>query len=196
MAGLKEPPAGLHAGSSRLRETSERAPRALVWDALNTSTVIVALALRAHGWSVDILANPQTRSCMVTTALGTIIPIASNADPAVDKVLADHPIDAVFRHADAHIPMMLERWKELPSQLVRHLPPRESLAIALSKDRSRAMVDALGLPVLPTIRCTSPAEVQQAVRDVAGRGHDAIVKGEGGSSGNLVRVVRRDEALR
>jgi len=169
--------------------------RALLWDALNTSSVIVARALAARGWAVDILTNLRSPSRVADPSAGALIPIDDGGDVTVEQVLADHPVDALFLHGDAHVRFMRERWDRLPARVTRHLPPPDALDVALSKDRSRAFADGLGLPVLPTVRCTTPAEVDHAARELAGRHGEAVVKGEGGSSGNLVMVRRRDQNL-
>lgn len=171
------------------------APRALVWDARNTSSVIVARALQRRGWIVDALFDSHSPWGATEGFSGSITRVGPGTTFAVEQVLAEHPLDALFLHGDDHVRFLLARWDRLPAKVLRHLPPRDSLEVALSKNRSLVLAGAAGLPVLETFRTTTPLEVRRAVRDLAGRDGEAIVKGDGGSAGNLVRVLRRDEEV-
>ena len=169
--------------------------RALVWGANNTSSIIVARALRSRGWVVDALVDSRSPWCTADVFDGAVLRVDVAANFPIESILADHPLDALFLHSDEQVRFMLDRWQRLPKSVLRHLPPPASLAVALSKSRSLALAATLGLPVLDTVLCTTPDEARHAVNELAGRHNEAIVKGDGGSCGLLVKVLRRGQTL-
>jgi hypothetical protein len=112
----------------------------------------------------------------------------------IERVLWEHPVDALFLLGDAHLHWFLARWERLPPHIRRHLPERDALETALSKHRSMQLAAALDVPVLETERCTSPEAVQASSRRLAPRGR-VVVKGESGSGGETIRGLRTGQAL-
>ena len=163
--------------------------RALVWDAKNTSSVLVARALRARGWAVDWI-GPATSPWGLAGAFdGERIATTNYADEILERVLWEHPLDALFLHGDDQVRWLLARWARLPPSIRRHLPEAAAFETALSKERSMQLARSLGVPVLESERCTSPANVAAASLRLA-PGGEVVVKGEGGSAGSAVRACR------
>lgn len=165
---------------------SERTPtssgRGLVWDSKNTSSVLVARALRARGWAVDWIGAADS-PCRESDAFdGKRFVVSGFEDPALESILWDHPADALFLHGDDQVRWLLERWTRLPPSLRRHLPEREAQEIALSKGRSMQVAKDLGVPVLETAACRSPSEVALASQRLA-PGGQVVMKGEGACGG-------------
>lgn len=165
--------------------------RALVWDTWNTASVIAARSLVRQGFTVDALLPRGVPWLHHRAFDGERHVIDSADDPQVEQRVFTHPLDAVFFHGDAQMRWLLERWDRLPGRLRRHLPPREALRVALSKQRSLEVAGALGLPLLPTRTCGSEAALEAALA-LEPRGAQVVVKGETGSAGRTVRAVRAD----
>ena len=91
---------------------------------------------------------------------------------------------SVVKHHDS----LRAAWPRLPAAVRRDLGQRDSLEIALSKDRSMEHARRAGVPSLPTLRCSHREEVAEAGRVLAGT-DGVVVKGEGGSAGSSVLAV-------
>lgn len=163
-----------------------RQRRALVWDSKNTSSVLIARALRARGWAVDWIGSPASiwRESDAFDGTRNIL----DAVP-LERVLAEHPLDALFLHGDDQIRRLLDSWKSLPPHVRRHLSDPDALETALSKHASMDLARRLNVPVLPTAGCYTPEEARAASIELA-PGGQVVLKGEGGSAGSTVRAMR------
>lgn len=186
-----EPPRTLEQPPLRSSPRSWRR-RALLWDSWNTSSFLVAHSLIRRGWVMDALIHPESPWRGEPVFNGERYWVSNEAE--VEEILFSHPLDALFLHGDDQVRWLLSRWADLPAAVRRHLSPRESLEIALSKNRSMLLARDLGIPVLATRQCHSPAEVRQAADELA-NGGEVVVKGEGGSAGSAVRALRRGALL-
>lgn len=164
-----------------------------MWDVWNTSSALVAERLVGQGWTVDALLPggvPWSESALFN---GERLALSAGDDQRIERTLFSHPMDAVFLLGDDQMGWLLPRWHRLPQRVLRHLPPRESVAIALSKRRSLDVAREAGIPVLPTLTCSSEDELRQALREFP-RTQELVVKGEHGSAGRTVRATRADPA--
>jgi hypothetical protein len=168
--------------------------RALVWDSLNTSSLLVAHGLRARGWVVDSLEPPNSpwHGASAFNGARTLVSLAQ--EEILERALFAHPLDGLFLHGDHQIRWLVARWERLPAEVRRHLPAKGSLEIALSKRRAMELAAGLGVPALPTRRCASPEEVAAALAEVP-RGGELVLKGEGGSAGSAVRALAPGQRL-
>src|SRR5579859_713913 len=165
--------------------------RALIWDCATTSSVIVARSFRAAGWSVDRL-GPAVSPAVGSEAFQE--EWIAKGDEDSERCLASHPLDALVLHGDDQVRWLLARWSRLDRIVGRHLPDRQALEIALSKDRCMEFARRLAIPVLPTERVSSPAEAERAAAHLAPEG-DAVLKADGGAAGSTVRGHRVGRAI-
>jgi len=168
------------------------APRALLWDGRNSSSVLVARSFVQQGWAVDWLGareSPWSRMSLWSTRTY----INDEGDPVLDHVFHGHPLDALMLHGDNQVRWVLRHWNTLPENLRRHLPPAESLEIGLSKQRSMQRARDLGVPVLETIVCASRADVAAAAARLGTRG-EIVLKGEGSAGGAAVLALPAGKA--
>lgn len=182
---------GLLASSPKRGNTSVR--RALVWAARNSSPGLVARSLRRRGWQVDWLGTREVLDAVMPSDEDAIV-LRGPDDLALDRALRELPLDAFLLHGDDQVRALYERRHGLSETVLRHLPPLGSVDVALSKERSAQLAGQLGVPVPRTVRCTDPRDLQAARREVAGDG-PAIVKGDGGSAGSRVRLLRPRQML-
>lgn len=171
--------------------TRTRLRRALVWDAGNSASALAARSFARRGWIVDWLgaiASPWNHSSCWN---GTRISITGPQDPALDRILRQHPLDALLLCGDDQVRWMLARWPELPPAVHAQLPPPESLSLALSKHESMSLARRLGLPVLETLRGNSRLAVVDAGRALLPARGEIVVKGEGGAAGTTVFALSK-----
>lgn len=169
--------------------------RVLVWDSLNTASVLVAQQLRARGYVVDSIEAPITRWRISSGSEEQRIVVAPGDDAAIERALFERPLDGLYLFGDEQVRWLLARWERLPARLRDKLSPRGSLEVALSKQRSNELARELGAPTIPTERCASEAEVYRAAWALAGEGGEVIIKGEGSSGGSAVRALRVGQRL-
>jgi len=175
----------------RAVQAGTRTPRALVWDAHNSSSVLAARSFVQQGWAVDWLGS--SRSLWGRLPLwSTRTFVGEHGDPVLERIFNEHPVDALLLHGDDQVRWMLRRWRSLPASVHRHLPPAESLEIGLSKLRSMQQARERGIPVLDTIVCASRADVAAAGTQLGTR-DEIVLKGEGGASGKTVLALRAGE---
>jgi biotin carboxylase len=147
----------------------------------------MARALRRHGWTVDWVGTTSSAWRTSTHFDGERTVVSGLGDPRLVDLFQRHPLDALFLHGDDHVRWMLEHWGSVPG-IHRHLSKPEALLTALSKDRSLQLAESLGVPALPTERCSSPSEVAVVSRHLA-PGGEVVLKGEGGAAGCAVAAV-------
>jgi hypothetical protein len=177
----------LHAVTSRsTRPAGTRIPRALVWDSNNSSSLLAARSFVQAGWQVDWLGfqdSPWQRAVVWNSRQV----VGGFADPALERILAEHPLDALLLHGDDQVRWMLAHWQRLPQAIHRNLPPAGSLETTLSKHRSLEFVRGLGIPVLDSVACASRDEVVAASERL---GPHVVLKGEGGAAGSSIVGLR------
>jgi len=162
--------------------------RALVWDAGNSSSLLVARSFVRQGWAVDWMGTPGSPYC-ASPLWSTRTFVSSFEDPVAEHTLRSHPLHALLVHGDDQVRWILRRWHGLPAGARRHFPAPEALETAMSKQHAMRLARELGIPVLETIVCASRAEVAAAAVQLGARG-DVVVKGEGAAAGAAVRSVR------
>ncbi len=169
---------------ARQRRPLSAVPRALFWDANNSSSLLAAQAFLRHGWQIDWLGSadsPWRHSGVWTTR--TIV--SGLKDPGLERIFNTHPLDALLLHGDNQVRWILSNGSRLPARAQAHLPSAESLEIGLSKQRSMHLASTLGIPVLDTVLCRSRDEVPAAAARV-GAGRRIVLKGEGGAAGDTL----------
>jgi len=164
-----------------------RVGRALVWDSANTSALVLARELCRQGWTVDWIGGAAS-PWRTSTAFDGERTIAGADDEHLLRTFHEHPLDALFLCGDDHVRWILDHWASLPPGVRQHLSKPASLRTALSKEHSMRLALELGVPVLPTERCTSIDEATAAARRLAPHG-EVVLKGEGGAAGCAVASV-------
>ncbi len=167
---------------------------ALVWDSTNTSAVVIARGLRRLGWRVHWLGTPVSpwRNCSAFN--GEHFLVQGLNDERLATVFAAREFDAVFLHGDDQVRWILEHWNAVPERVRAGLSAPDALRTALSKEQTAKLATSLGVPVLPTLRCSSPAEVAAAAQTLAPNGGQIVLKGEGGAAGCTVGAVTAGRA--
>lgn len=177
---------GTHPSSPPRTESAPR--RALVWDAGNSSSLLVARAFVRQGWVVDWMGAPRS-PFRASPLWNSRTDLATFEDASLEHVLRSHPLDALLLHGDDQVRWMLRHWPRLPAAALRHLPPPQCLETAVSKQQSMELARSLGLPVLETVVCSSRAGVAAAAAQLRAR-DEVVLKGEGGAGGAAVRAVQ------
>lgn len=177
--------------SLKPRPTSEPALRVRMWDARNTSSLVIAAGFRRKGWAVDWLTEPGS-------LIQDDVPVGRDTRSVLEKSEADalalvlfSPVHALTLHGDDQVRFLLSRWASC-TPLHRFLPDRDALEIALSKQRSMEIARRLGVPVLSTELVDSAPAAARAAAALAPGGF-VVLKGEGGSAGSTVRRLRAGE---
>ena len=171
-------------------EAMTRSRRALIWDARNSASLLIARSLRAEGWTVDWLGMRDAIAAESLLIDGERYFVAPGDDSALRIVLEEHPLDAFFVHGDDSMRWLLARHAQLPWHVRRHLSDPESLRIALSKEQSLEFVRRLGIPIPRTRRARDAKEIEREAADLGG---DVVLKSDGGSAGSTVRLLREGE---
>lgn len=152
---------------------------------------MVARELHRRGWVVDSIVTPSCPWLGEPSFNGeSILAEIGSDDARIEQALLQHRWDLVSLHGDRQVQWLHDRWERLPSDLLSHFPPRESLTTAISKVHSLELADELGLPVLPTRCCTRIEEVKRVALELAGPDGEVVIKGEGSSAGSAVRAYR------
>lgn len=173
--------------SAHPRNERARGHAVLVWDSGNSSSLLVARAFARQGWAVDWLGSAQSPFAAAGVWRNRTV-VNPNDDSLLERVLTQHPLDALTLHGDDQIRWVLRHWNRLPERTRTHFPPSQSLETALSKSASMQVARDVCVPVLDTVVCHSRAEVAAAAEKLGTRG-EVVLKGEGGSAGNRVRSV-------